>query len=201
MAKDPAFLFYYQDWLVGTYFLKRREKGAYMDLLCYQADKDYLTIEDVKDILNGDFDCWDKLKDKFVEEDGKLYNKRLRLEKEKRSNFSESRRNNVKKRYESTNDSTYAPTYVPTSVVHMENENENKDEDYNKELLEEIISYGKAKNISKEVCESYFHYYERQGWLNGNGMKIVNRKSGLINWAKDKRDQPKENKTCITLNT
>jgi len=64
MAKDPAFLFYYQDWLVGTYFLNRKEKGAYMDLLCYQADKGYLTTTIIKEVLNGDIECWQKLKAK-----------------------------------------------------------------------------------------------------------------------------------------
>lgn len=131
MAKDPAFLFYYQDWLIGTYFMKRREKGAYMDLLCYQADKGRLTLDDIKEILNGDFDCWDKIKDKFVEDNGLFYNKRLDLEKTKRANFTDSRRKNVEKRYSKS-------TYVDTSVVHMENENRDINKDIIKE--EDIIS-------------------------------------------------------------
>ena len=114
MAKDPAFLFYYQDWLVGTYFLNRKEKGAYMDLLCYQADKGYLTLEIIKEVLNGDVDCWPKLKDKFMEEDGKFYNSRLKEEREKRKKFTESRRKNLK------------------SASHMEAHMENENEDENR---------------------------------------------------------------------
>lgn len=101
--KDPAFLFYYQDWLVGTYFLTRREKGAYMDLLCYQADKGMLTLETIKDILNSDFDCWDKLKEKFIEEEGIFYNKRLKIEKQKRIEYAESHRKRIQNYWDKKN--------------------------------------------------------------------------------------------------
>lgn len=71
------FRFEYEKWIAGTAFLNRREKGAYIDLLCVQADKGHLTLQNIKDILNGDFDCWEKLKGKFTEENGKYYNKKL----------------------------------------------------------------------------------------------------------------------------
>lgn len=119
--KDPAFLFYYQDWLVGTYFLNRREKGAYMDLLCYQADKGELTLKSIKEILNGDFECWEKLKEKFIEENGVFYNKRLKIEKEKRALHSEHQRDKVNKRW---NNDKYRGNTV---VIPLLNENENED--------------------------------------------------------------------------
>jgi len=115
MPKDPAFLFYNQDWLSGTYFLIRKQKGAYIDLLCYQADKDILTLEIIKEVLNSDFDeCWPKIKDKFIEENGVFFNRRLREEKEKRNKYSESRRMNRKNICKSYDE-------------HMENENINED--------------------------------------------------------------------------
>jgi hypothetical protein len=39
MAKDPAFLFYYQDFLVGTDHFTNEEAGAYIRCLCHQAHK------------------------------------------------------------------------------------------------------------------------------------------------------------------
>jgi hypothetical protein len=77
-----SFPFCYESYIAGTAFLSRREKGAYIDLLCCQADKmdkgnGYLTLQDIKDILNGDFDCWEKIKSKFTEENGLYYNKKL----------------------------------------------------------------------------------------------------------------------------
>jgi hypothetical protein len=72
-----SFPFEYENYLAGTAFLNRREKGAYMDLLCIQAKKDRLSLQEIKDILNGDFDCWEKIKSKFTEENGMFYNKKL----------------------------------------------------------------------------------------------------------------------------
>ena len=67
----------YEKWIAGTAFLSRREKGAYIDLLCVQADKGHLTLQNIKDILNGDFECWEKLKGKFTEANGKYFNRKL----------------------------------------------------------------------------------------------------------------------------
>ena len=72
-----CFPFYYENYIAGTAFLSRREKGAYLDLLCSQADKGHLTLQNIKDILNGDFDCWEKIKSKFIEENGLYYNVKL----------------------------------------------------------------------------------------------------------------------------
>jgi len=77
-----SFPFEYEAYIAGTAFLNRREKGAYVDLLCFQADKadkgkGHLTFQDIQDVLNGDFDCWEKLKSKFIEENGLYYNKKL----------------------------------------------------------------------------------------------------------------------------
>lgn len=72
-----SFPFEYESWIAGTAFLSRREKGAYMDLLCIQAGKGHLTMQMIKDVLNGDFECWEKLQSKFTEENGLYYNKKL----------------------------------------------------------------------------------------------------------------------------
>jgi hypothetical protein len=72
-----SFEFEYEKWIAGTAFLSRKEKGAYMDLLCMQAEKGHMTLQEIKDILNGDFDCWEKLKSKFTEENGLYYNRKL----------------------------------------------------------------------------------------------------------------------------
>jgi len=73
-----SFEFEYEKWIAGTAFLSRKEKGAYMDLLCMQAEKGHMSLEEIKNILNGDFDdCWPKLKSKFTEENGLYYNRKL----------------------------------------------------------------------------------------------------------------------------
>jgi hypothetical protein len=77
-----SFRFEFENYIDGTAFFNRREKGAYVDLLCYQADKGRMSLQTIKDILNGDFDCWEKIKSKYIEENGLYYNKKLESVKE-----------------------------------------------------------------------------------------------------------------------
>lgn len=53
MAKDPAVLFYYQDFLVGTQFMSDKEVGQYIRILCNQADKGHLTKKQVLSICRA----------------------------------------------------------------------------------------------------------------------------------------------------
>ena len=97
MAKDPAFLFYPNDWLGGTLSFNRELKGAYMDLLMAQFNQGHLPLTDIEVILGNDFDrLWcDKLKKKFVtDSNGLFYNERLELEQIKRKAYTQSRRDN-----------------------------------------------------------------------------------------------------------
>lgn len=96
MAKDPAFLFYPGDYISGTMHLDFECKGAYMDLLMLQFNKDRMTFHMIKQVLGHKFEhIWPHLFDKFSEKDGFYWNERLRYEKENRANFCKSRRNNV----------------------------------------------------------------------------------------------------------
>lgn len=107
MAKDPAFLFYYQDFLVGTQFMTLEERGIYITALCHQADKGSIPEKHMLSICQA-YGFTPLLKEKFErDENGHYYNARLREEILKRSNYINSRRNNAK---------AYAK--------HMEDENE-----------------------------------------------------------------------------
>lgn len=81
--KQPAFLFYSKDWIVGTLGMDHHVKGVYIDLLALQHHKQSLTADTVQlarmlGISHDDFlKAWDVLKDKFVLVDGKLYNQFL----------------------------------------------------------------------------------------------------------------------------
>ena len=56
MAKDPAFLFYPNDYMGGTLGMTLEEKGAYMELLILQFNKGHFTIDQAKKLLNGSFE-------------------------------------------------------------------------------------------------------------------------------------------------
>lgn len=94
MAKDPAFLFYYQDFLVGTNFMGNASIGAYIKILCYQADRGHLSEQHIKNIC-GSKKIYEEIKPKFeADENGLFFNKRLEFEVIKRRKFTESRRRN-----------------------------------------------------------------------------------------------------------
>lgn len=131
--KDPAFLFYYQDFLVGTDEMTNEEVGAYIRCLCHQAHKGHISEKHMKNICNSS-EIHNAIKSKFISEnnDGLFINSRLKLEIEKRKKYTESRSNNRKGKTKDNKD--ISKTYEK----HMENENEDVIENINsnKEYLE-----------------------------------------------------------------
>lgn len=90
--KDPAFLFYSQDFITGTLAMPFEERGRYITLLCYQHQTGRMSEETIS-FLVGYFS--DMLRLKFlVDENGLFYNERLEIEINKRNKFIESRVNN-----------------------------------------------------------------------------------------------------------
>jgi uncharacterized protein YdaU (DUF1376 family) len=92
MGKDPAFLFYPGDWMMGTLSYTLEEKGAYMELLILQFNRDDFLESEALAVLRGRNDLWERIKEKFILNDDKYYNERLKEEKGKRVKFVESRR-------------------------------------------------------------------------------------------------------------
>ena len=92
MAKDPAFLFYSQDFYTGVATLTIEDRGKYITLLCLMHQQGRMTEETIR-FLVGSVSV--NLKSKFrIDENGFWYNERLEIESEKRAKFTESRRNN-----------------------------------------------------------------------------------------------------------
>jgi hypothetical protein len=115
MSKDPAFLFYYQDFAYGTRQMTFAEKGCYIELLCEQADLGHLSMEDVKRSLKDSLPIWESICYKFdVDEKGLFYNKVLEKHMEERKKFVESRLSNLK-----------SPHKASHMASHMENVNGN----------------------------------------------------------------------------
>jgi uncharacterized protein YdaU (DUF1376 family) len=93
MAKDPAFLFYPNDWLGGTMGMTFEEKGAYMDLLMMQFNRGRLSQNHIIRLIGEDL--WREILPKFTQDQsGLFYNIRLEEEQNKRQKYTESRRNN-----------------------------------------------------------------------------------------------------------
>lgn len=146
MAKDPAFLFYPNDWIGGTMTLTRHQKGCYIDLLVAQFNSGPLSIDHIKTILGTDQASWTVLSSKFKETgDGRWFNERLETEKAKRSRYINSRKENAKKggRPKKNEDpppdknhmQTICKPYAKAYKNHTENININEDEDNSSSLV------------------------------------------------------------------
>jgi len=131
MAKDPAVLFYTQDFLVGTMTMSYEQKGKYITLLCLQHQKGKLTLKELQSILNEeDVD----VAEKFIKEsDGFYYNQKLKFESERRKNYSESRRKNLMNKHKNSHMVNHINSHLETGTgtetvtgnkTEIENENE-----------------------------------------------------------------------------
>ncbi len=157
--KDPAFLFYTNDFLTGTADLTNEEVGQYIRLMCYQHQKGHLSRAQINRLIK---DISDYVLEKFVQDsDGNYYNKRLEAEIDKRSKFNTKQRENGYKggrpknpsktqikAKQKPNQSQLKTKQKPTESPRVENENENENviEDLNEIVIKEIGGVGEREN-------------------------------------------------------
>jgi len=196
MAKDPAFLFYSSDFLLGSAFLTLEECGQYIKALCWLHQHGGRLSKEKMEAVIGKMS--DKLLEKFlIDKNGMLFNKRLLEELEKRNKYCESRRNNAK---------SYAKHMHKHMHKHMENENENENKDviknnkvFNKPTIEEIEKYCLERNNGIDP-EAFFHHYESCGWKIGS-KPMKNWKSAIITWEKRDNNKLKPKLTQAQINS
>lgn len=169
MSKDPAFLFYSSDWISGTMFLSAEQKGKFIDLLCAQHQKGRLRKKDMLHICKTyDEDIFCKFR---RDSEGLYFNEKLEFEQNRRKAYSESRRNNRKKKDNPLNN--ISKTYVQ----HMETETETEtitdtkteifptfDDfwnlyDYKKNKPKSTTAWNKLKQKDKEAIMHYLPIY------------------------------------------
>lgn len=133
MGKDPAFLFYPNDYLGGTMGMTFEEKGAYIELLMMQFNRGHMTSHMIGQTIGQ---LWDTVKDKFIKDkNGLWFNERLEIEQNKRKAFTDSRRNNIK----GTNQYTKKTKKRGHMTTHMEDRDRNENKDINE--TEILINY------------------------------------------------------------
>lgn len=95
MSKDPAVLFYTQDFLTGCTDLTFEERGQYITLLCLQHQKGHLSEKTIRLTLGSvSVDVMSKF---LKDEQGCYYNERMEDEINKRQHFLDTRFFNGKK--------------------------------------------------------------------------------------------------------
>jgi hypothetical protein len=169
--------------------MSMEQKGKFITLLCIQHQKGHMIEKDMLQICGTyDEDIFSKFK---KDNDGKFYNERLKEEVQKRKAYSESRRNNRKKKEDMIDTSK-------TYDEHMENENENENKDLNKSkkvasfqkpTLEQVEEYMKERGMSN-YASRFHNFYESKGWMVGKN-KMKDWKAAVRNWEDDKKTAPK----------
>lgn len=169
--KDPAFLFYSNDFLSGTMLMSNEEIGIYIKLLCLQHQQGHLKEEDMLSI-----GATKKIFSKFIKDnEGSYYNERLEYEANKRKAYSDSRKNNRKKKETYEED---MKNICNSYEEHMENENIN---------INDIEIKNNRKRGSKgKREEEKIHFAEFVSMTNAEYDKLVG------TYSKDFADQ------CIT---
>ena len=153
MSKDPAFLFYHQDFFTGVSDMTNEEIGAYIKCMCVQASKGGITEKHMLIICNS-YEVHNVVKNKFTfnSEIQLFENTRLKNELEKRKKYSESRSNNRKKvKTTASTDDNICKTYEK----HMENEDEieNIDSNNNNFLFKDTLL--KNEKWKKDISSSF----------------------------------------------
>ncbi len=178
MSKDPAFLFYTQDFMAGTMFMTDEQVGKYVRLLCAQHQHGHLSEKQMLHITKSfDEDIFGKFE---KDENGKYFNKRLGIEIEKRENFSKKQTDKVNKRWKKDTDSIQND--IPneyhgntTVLPFLENENINE----NKNLIKEggtggVIVFYDLENVFTELINS-------QTWIESICRYVKNQTPETVN--------------------
>lgn len=158
MAKDPAFSFYAQDFILDTVQWTRAAKGLHCELLSIawingfiEADENGAPVELDEDGLK----LWrSRVSKKWVLEDGKLYNNRLELTRESRKKFKENQSEKGRKSAErratekQPNTNHGSTTVQPDSPV----EPFEREREYEKEIIDEV---GVEKFLVPQMVEIF----------------------------------------------
>lgn len=195
MAKDPAFLFYSQDFYLGTATLSFEDRGKFITLLCLMHQKGRMSYSSICHIVAT---VSPELRLMFeVDDQGLWYNKRLEEEATKRSAYSESRRKNgsLGGKAKAKTGVAYAKHMRLHMGNHMEDENEDENETINAVIInDEFSTFWKAypkkvgkgfaekvwkklrpsKTLVQEILQAIEEQKQSKKWLTNEGQYIPN---------------------------
>lgn len=191
MAKDPAFIFYTSDFVIGTQFMNNEQVGKYIRLMCAQHQHGHLSKEHMIHIcLTYDKQVFDKF---AQDSEGLFFNKRLENEILKRKNFCDSRRNN--KIGKSKN-------ICKSYVKHMENENENENtiailntiQERKKEFAIKVSLFKNYENsMLMDFCDYWCEHNEDAKKMRFEMEKVFDISRRLRTWEKNNNKFNKNN--------
>lgn len=205
--RSPAFQFYPDDWLscekVST--MTPACEGAYIRLLSYawRSEDCGLPSDNGKlAILSRMGEAWQcdgiaMVLPCFFEKEGRLYNKRLLQEREKQKKYAAKQSENAKSRWHKEittipphshrNAKSMPPQCSPSSspssspnIIHNTHTDDSRSW-----TLQQVCSASEGLCMPESMVTEFYNHYNATGWLNKNGIPIVNLKSALANWKKN----------------
>lgn len=205
--KDPAFLFYPNDFLSGTITMSDDQIGKYIRLLCLQHQRGHLTEKDMIFICKSyDEDIFSKFK---IDDEKKYYNDRLEHEIIRRKAYSDSRSKN-RKTAPAKGLSNKKDMKIISSTYdnHMETETINIINEFNlplvyTQIIGKWLSYKKSRGEKYKTAQSLKSLIKHLSTLSANdsdvAARIVEQSIGN-NWAglfelkqsRQKQDPPKQ---------
>lgn len=207
--KDPAFLFYSNDFLSGTLLMTDEETGQYIKLLCLQHQKGHLKEKDMLNICKSyNEEIFSKFK---KDKDENYYNERLEYEVNKRKAYSESRRNNRRKKETYEKD---MKNICNSYEEHMENENVNENINKNNSKRgskgkkeEEKIHFAEFVSMTNAEHEKLVSTYGKDfvdqcilvldNYKGSSGKTYKNDYRAILNWVVDKVKQSYKAKPSV----
>lgn len=177
--KDPAFLFYPNDFSSGTQFFTNEQVGIYLRLLLAQHQHGHLTEKQIRIICGGipDADILSKFK---MDTDGKYYNERLDNEIDKRKKHSEKQKQNANMRWHNQRTSNGIDLAMP-----LENRNRNENENINRNINE---SKSKKPKFNFELAMQQFGFSEHliTEWMQvRKTKKMTNSETAFYNFVNE----------------
>ena len=175
MAKDPAFLFYTNDFLSGIQDLTFEERGQFITLLCLQHQKGHLSDKLIKlSVGNAAADVMAKFRQDSA---GLWYNVRLDSEIEKRAAHGEKQRQRAVEGWEKRKNNTkQKPKESHGIAAAMPLEDVNVNEDVN-EILNEY------ENWTQQIIDGNDSFFE-QMFMN----ERIPPEANIQHWILDHRD-------------
>jgi uncharacterized protein YdaU (DUF1376 family) len=202
MAKAPYFHFYYEDFLSGVKYFNTEEIGAYILLLIYQWEFNYVVIDEksIKKITKISKKKCEKVLEKFIETSpGKFQNLRLEIEREKYVKFINKQCSNGSKggrpsKNENPKETQKKPNNNPDINPDINPEKPTARNSYsNTDVLLPITHNSEDTNVSKAHAPElkaveeifwqmgvtdkgpamhFFGHYEARGWCTESGVPL-----------------------------
>lgn len=188
-TKDPALLWYVNDWIGGTRLMSFPHMGAYMELLMGQFQYGHLTMDNIVHLLRGDISLWENcLKEKFViDANGLYYNEKMDRAINERLAYKQNRLANLKGKTSPHMDTPYAPPECG-------NGNEDGDIDANNKKKDKYLDFVYLTKDEYSKLKVQFPDIDKRiqrlnDYIGSTGRKYKSHYHTILSWANKEEKQ------------